>query len=85
MPDAFPPSEFGGKTNNRRVQPSIRPDGKRGHSPTVGERLGLYYRTGDESGESPEQTAFWEGLLPLAEQRKIRENAGDFDKGVDLP
>ena len=85
MPDTIgPASEFGGKTNKLGVQPLVRPDGKPGHSPTVGERLSLYYRTGDEQGQLTADSSFMEGLLRFEEQKKALADAGLLDKGVDL-
>lgn len=84
MPDAFAPSEFGGKNTKNLVQPDVTPQGKTGHTPTEGERLGLYYRTLDESGHAVQDVDLFHGLLRKIEQTKLREQAGDFDTGVDL-
>ena len=71
------PSEFGGsgpKANGVWPAP---------HVPTASEQLMLTYRTGDPSGLSPVDTegAAFQGLLPAAEQRAIRQAAGDLDVG----
>lgn len=84
MPDPYAPSEFGGKVGKNLVQPDITPTGAQGHSPSEGERLGLYYRTLDETGHSTQDVDLWHGLLRKIDQTKLRENAGDFDKGVEL-
>lgn len=89
MADPYPASEMGGKqtgiTGRNLIQPPVTPTGAKGHTPDVGERLGLYYRTLDESGNSSQDPDLWHGLLRRIEQTKLREQAGDFDHGVELP
>jgi hypothetical protein len=71
------PSEFGGSGVQRNgVFPAP-------HVPTPSEQLGLIYRTGDPSGLSDldDENAVWTGLLPAAEQKAIRQAAGDLDVG----
>lgn len=84
MPDPYAPSEFGGKMLKNNVQPPLTPTGAQGHTPDESERLGLYYRTLDETGASSEDVDLFHGLLRRIDQTKLRENAGDFDKGVEL-
>jgi hypothetical protein len=84
MPDPFAPSEFGGKNTKNLVQPAVSPAGKTGHTPTPGERLGLYYRTLREDAEGVQDPVHFNGLLTLIEQTKTMKNAGLLDKGVDL-
>jgi hypothetical protein len=84
MPDPYAPSEFGGKMTRNLVQPDVTPTGAKGHEPDVGERLGLYYRSLDETGHSEPDVDLWHGLLRKIEQTKLRENAGDFEHGVEL-
>lgn len=77
MPDSLgKASEFGGKVQKNRVQPSP-------HVPTPSERLMLLYTTGDESGlTDPDPNGdVMMGLLPEAEQRQIRQDEGVLDKG----
>jgi hypothetical protein len=75
MPDAFGPSEFGGKARTNRVQPPP-------HQPTASEQLMLLYTTGDESGESvPDNGEAMTWLLPYEQQVALRRDAGDLDKG----
>lgn len=81
MPDPYPPSEFGGKTNHLGIQPFP-------HRPTAAEKLSVVYRTGDESeGETgvylplDTENAAFEGLLPEEEQIAILEAEGKFEKG----
>jgi hypothetical protein len=75
MPDAFGPSEFGGKAGVNRIQPPP-------HEPTASEQLMLLYTTGDPTGAAvPDDGEAMQGLLPLAEQRAIREAEGALDKG----
>lgn len=67
MPDALPPSEFGGKVRLNRTQPSP-------HEVTPSERLMLTYTTGDETGNSdPDDGEAFSGLLPLDEQAELRQ------------
>lgn len=77
MPDPYPPSEFGGKTNDLGIQPSP-------HVPTSAEKLSLIYRTGDPEGSGlipADDGEAFSGLLPADVQRAIREQAGHLDKG----
>lgn len=75
MPDPYPPSEFGGKGRRNRTQPAP-------HEPTASEKLMLTYTTGDDTGESnPDGGEVFAGLLPEAEQRALRQQAGDLKKG----
>lgn len=75
MPNLGAPSEFGGKPQRNGVQPPP-------HRPTPSERLSLMYRTGREDGTAaPDNGEAWLGLLPLDDQRALRETAGDLDKG----
>lgn len=79
MPDALgAASEFGGKVQKNRVQPSP-------HVPDPSERLMLLYTTGDESGltDPAKHGEPMEGMLPEAEQRKIMQDAGLLDKGQE--
>lgn len=79
MPDALgPASEFGGKVQKNRVQPSP-------HVPTPSERLMLLYTTGDESGlTNPDPNGdVMQGLLPEEKQRALREAEGVLVKGQD--
>lgn len=36
----------------------------------------LLYRTGDDSGQSPEDPAIWQGLYPVEKQVALNEQAG---------
>jgi hypothetical protein len=75
IPDPYPPSEFGGKTQPNRVQPPP-------HEPLWYERVMLGHTTGDETGNTPvDDGAAWQGLLPPDEQRALREASGALDKG----
>lgn len=74
MPDQFPPSEFGGKINDKGIQPPP-------HAPTASERLTMVYRTGTESGVGSLDTDVWGGLRPEARQRAIRAAEGALAKG----
>lgn len=75
MPDALPPSEFGGKVRKNRTQPFP-------HEPTASERLMLTYTTGDPSGVfDPDQGEAFSGLSPYEVQLQKRLLAGDMDKG----
>lgn len=79
MSDTGPPSEFGGKTNHLGIQPHP-------HPPTAEEKLRAVYQTGDELEGADgvylaRDEAAFQGLLPEAEQRAIREAEGVFEKG----
>lgn len=75
MPDAFRPSEFGGRVKPNRVQPLP-------HQPTTSEALMLGYTTGDPTGAlGPDQGENMTGLLPRRIQEDLRRQAGDLDKG----
>lgn len=77
MPDTGSASEYGGKIISRHgVQPAP-------HIPTPSERLGLLYRTGDESGLVDVDSAgdVWSGALSLSKQTAIREAEGVLAKG----
>jgi hypothetical protein len=82
MADEVGPSEFGGKPQLNRVQPSTTPAGTKGHAPDPSERLMLVYTTGDESGLSdPDGGEAFAGLLPLEEALKLlpeQEKFGGF-------
>lgn len=84
MPDAFGPSEMGGKNTKNIVMPPATPTGATGHTPTPGERLGLYYRTMREDALGTQDVDLWHGLLTVDEQTKVMKNAGLLDKGVSL-
>lgn len=82
MPAKNTPSEFGGRVQRNGVQP-------RPHRPTSSEALSLLYRTGSEDGinpftkrNEPDSGEAFEGLLPKAEQKKLKEAAGDLIKGT---
>jgi hypothetical protein len=75
VPDPYPPSEFGGKTQPNGVQPPP-------HSPEWYERVRLGHQTGDETGKTAlDDGSAWQGLLPLDEQTELRRRAGDLEKG----
>ncbi len=76
MPDALPPSEFGGKIQRNGIMPPP-------HSPTAAEKLSLTYRTGDETGKTNDDryAETFNGLLEEGKQRDLREAAGDLKKG----
>jgi hypothetical protein len=78
MPDPYPASEFGGKTNRMGIQPHP-------HRPTEAEKLRSVYLTGDPlmKGDRAIQADMeaMQGLLPEAEQRAILEAQGKFEKG----
>jgi hypothetical protein len=84
MPDPYPASEFGGKNTKNIVQPAVSPAGKTGHTPTPGERLGLFYRTMREDASGTQDVDLFHGLLTKIEQTKVMEQSGAFEKGVDL-
>lgn len=72
MSGDLPPGEFDGKTQRNGIQPFP-------HEPTASEKLSLVYRTGSEAGDAkPDGGVAFTGLLPLAEQRAIREAMGDL-------
>lgn len=82
MPAKNTPSEFGGRVQRNGTQP-------RPHRPTSSEALSLMYRTGSEDGinpftkrAAPDNGEAFEGLLPVSEQTKIKEAAGDLVKGT---
>lgn len=69
------PSEFGGRVKRNGVQPAP-------HVPDASEKLMLLYTTGDPSGETLDRDALvMQGLLPLEEQRALREAEGALEKG----
>jgi hypothetical protein len=72
----LPASEFGGRVQRNGVQPPP-------HTPTASERLGLIYRTGDETGTLPldNEGVIMSGLNPRKVQEQIRQQAGDLNKG----
>lgn len=81
MSDPGPPSEFGGKTNQLGIQPFP-------HTPEAHEQLRRLYQsseaaTAELTADIPrdEDNETFEGLLPEAEQRAIREAEGVFEKG----
>lgn len=72
VPDKFAPSEFGGKAGKNRVQPSVAPNGRPGHTPTPSEEVMLTYTTGDPTGLSdPDNGEAFSGLLPLNEALEL--------------
>ena len=76
MPDALGgPSEFGGKVQKNRVQPSP-------HVPTASEKLMLLYTTGDVDGsKNPDAGEAFSGLIPADQLLAIRTAEGVMDKG----
>lgn len=76
MPDALgPSSEFGGKIQKNRVQPSP-------HVPTASEKLMLLYTTGDVDGtKNPDSGEAFAGLIPAADLLRIRTEEGVMEKG----
>lgn len=69
MPDPYPPSELGGKTQRNGIQPPITPTGHKGHSPTPAERLRLLSLTGqdEDSTKDPDTGEAFTGMAPLDE------------------
>jgi hypothetical protein len=77
MPDGLPASEFGGGQIRKNIQPHP-------HVPDASERLSLFYRTGDGSGQSPEDGGVnFAGLYPEARQRALREAEGALKSGEE--
>lgn len=78
MPDGYPPSEFGGKTDHLGFEPLP-------HSLTARERLRHGYLTGDETlaraSTAQPLRENMRGLLPFEEQKALREAEGALDKG----
>jgi len=71
-------SEFGGDPNRKTgVQPPP-------HVPTPSERLSLFYRSGDESGQTdPDNGEVFHGERTTATQTKVRQAEGVLDKGQE--
>lgn len=79
MPDKFAPSEFGGKVQKNRVQPSVNPVGRPGHIPTPSEEAMLTYTTGDPTGLSdPDNGEAFTGLLPYEEAKELTPEPEPF-------
>lgn len=77
MPDTGPASEFGGAVRSRvGIQPTPP------HVLTADERLRLIYLTGQDTELLPPDGGLtFNGLIPEAEQRALREAEGVLEKG----